>query len=300
MIDAKNISKTFDDFTALDNVSIKVNKGSIYGLLGPNGAGKSTLLKILTGVYKENNGNCLIDNKPVYENIAIKNKIIFLNDELFFFPLSSINSMVDFYSSIYKNFDFNRFSELKKIFKLDVKKRLSTFSKGMQRQAIFMITLCCMPDILILDEPFDGLDPIIRYSIKKIIINDVANRNMTVLISSHNLRELEDLCDHIGILFKGKLVIEQELDNLKSKLHKIQIAFKKESTIKIIENNLTILNKDKHGSINLLIVKGDREEILDILNKYNPILLDILPLTLEEIFIYEMGDLGYDLEKILL
>lgn len=299
MIEAKGIKKSFGDFLALKDVDINVNKGSIYGLLGSNGAGKSTLLKILSGVYESDEGTALIDEAKVYENIDIKNKIIFLNDELFFFSQFSINDMGKFYKSIYSNFDEERFQKLKEVFKLDMNKKISSFSKGMQRQAAFWLALSSKPDYMILDEPFDGLDPIVRYKVKNLIVNDVAEREMTVIISSHNIREIEDLCDHIGIIHEGEIVVEKELDQLKADVHKVQVAFKDNETTSELEKELEFVHKESRGSINLYIVKGEREEVIEKIEKHNPILIDVLPLTLEEIFVYEMGDLGYELEKIL-
>ena len=299
MIEAKNIRKSFGNFTALKDVNINVNRGSIYGLLGSNGAGKSTLLKILSGVYESDKGTALIDEEKVYENIDLKNKIIFLNDDLFFFSQFSINDMGKFYKQVYSNFDEERFKRLKEVFKLDMNKKINSFSKGMQRQAAFWLALSCKPDYMVLDEPFDGLDPIVRYKVKSLIVNDVAEREMTVIISSHNIREIEDLCDHIGIIHEGEIVVEKELDQLKADVHKVQVAFKDNEIVNELEEDLEFVHKESRGSINLSLVKGERENVIEKIEKHNPILIDVLPLTLEEIFVYEMGDLGYELEKIL-
>ena len=256
MIEAKNIRKSFGNFTALKDVNINVNRGSIYGLLGSNGAGKSTLLKILSGVYESDKGTALIDEEKVYENIDLKNKIIFLNDDLFFFSQFSINDMGKFYKQVYSNFDEERFKRLKEVFKLDMNKKINSFSKGMQRQAAFWLALSCKPDYMVLDEPFDGLDPIVRYKVKSLIVNDVAEREMTVIISSHNIREIEDLCDHIGIIHEGEIVVEKELDQLKADVHKVQVAFKDNEIVNELEEDLEFVHKESRGSINLYIVKG--------------------------------------------
>ncbi|MCT4507388.1 MAG: ABC transporter ATP-binding protein [Tepidibacter sp.] len=297
MIEVKSASKSFENLKALDDVSLSVQKGSVYGLVGSNGAGKTTLLKLIAGIYKQDSGDVYIDENEVYENIDIKSDIIFMSDDLYFFFQYTIKEMAKFYKRIYPNWNEERFNNLQKVFNLNIKKRISSLSKGMQRQVAFWLTLSTMPKIMILDEPVDGLDPVMRKKVKNLIIQDVAERDMTVFISSHNLRELEDICDHIGILHKGKMVIQKDLDDLKSNVHKIQVAFDK--IPQDILKDEGILYKEERGSILLLIVKGNKEEIIDKLQKYEPKILDVLPLTLEEIFIYEMGGIGYEIENII-
>ncbi|SHJ42688.1 ABC transporter ATP-binding protein [Tepidibacter formicigenes] len=298
MIEVKNISKSFEDAHALKNVNLTVNKGSIYGLVGSNGAGKTTLLKLLAGLYKQDRGEIFINNEPIFENINIKSEMVFMPDALYFFPQYTIKEMANFYKSIYSNWNSERFEKLKNVFNIDVKKRINSLSKGMQRQVAFWIALSTMPNIMILDEPVDGLDPVMRQKVKNLIIQDVAQREMTVFISSHNLRELEDICDHIGILHKGSIIIQKDLDDLKSDIHKIQVAFKTEIP-KDFLNNLDVLYKEERGSIMLFIVRGNKEEVISKFTKYQPAILDVLPLTLEEIFIYEMGDVGYEIQNII-
>ncbi|MBI6872029.1 ABC transporter ATP-binding protein [Clostridium aciditolerans] len=298
MIEAKNISKHFEDLDALKNVDIHVNKGSIYGLVGSNGAGKTTLIKTLVGVYKQDKGEVFIDGEEVFENTELKSRVIFIPDALYFFSQYSIKNMAKFYKRIYESWNNERYEKLKEAFNIDENKKVHRLSKGMQRQVAFWLALSAMPDVLILDEPLDGLDPVMRQKVKNLIIQDVAEREMTVLISSHNLRELEDLCDHIGILHKGSLILEKELDDLKSDIHKIQVAFKGEISDEILQN-VNVLYEEQRGSIRLIIVRGKKENILNQINKYNPVILDILPLTLEEIFIYEMGDVGYEIKNII-
>ncbi|MCT8977432.1 ABC transporter ATP-binding protein [Clostridium sp. CX1] len=298
MLEVKKVSKTFEDLEALKNVSINVKKGSIYGLVGSNGAGKTTLIKTLVGIYRQDEGEVFIAGEEVFENVDIKSKLVFIPDTLYFFTQYSIKDMARFYKRVYPNFNEERYKKLKEVFNIDENKKLHRLSKGMQRQVAFWLGLSAMPEVLILDEPLDGLDPVMRQKVKNLIVQDVAERQMTVLISSHNLRELEDLCDHIGILHKGSLILEKDLDDLKSDVHKIQVAFKREVTSEILED-CHVLYKEKRGSIMLFIVRGKKEEILKDIMKEEPVILDILPLTLEEIFIYEMGDVGYEIKNII-
>lgn len=299
MIKMRNLSKSYNELDALKDVSINVKKGSIYGLVGSNGAGKTTLLKLLSGIYKQDNGEVTIDNKTIFENTEVKEKIIFVPDIPYFLPQYTIKAMAVYYSRIYASWSFERFDKLKNAFNLDINKRIHQLSKGMQRQVAFWLALSIMPDVMILDEPFDGLDPVMRQKIKNLIIQDVAEREMTVLISSHNLRELEDLCDHIGIIHRGSLLLERELDDLKSDVHKIQAAFNKPLNLTQLKNT-KILFEENRGSIKLFIARGSKNDIIKQLNEFDPLILDILPLTLEEIFIYEMGDVGYEIKNIIL
>ncbi len=297
MIVAENVSKSFEGFEALKNVSLSVEKGSVYGLVGSNGAGKTTLLKLLSGIYKQDSGEVYIDDNEVYENIDIKSDMIFMPDTLYFFSQYTIKEMAKFYKRIYTNWNEDRFKKLEEVFNININKRISSLSKGMQRQVAFWLSLSTMPKVMILDEPVDGLDPVMRKKVKNLIIQDVAEREMTVFISSHNLRELEDICDHIGILHKGNMIIQKDLDDLKSDVHKIQVAF--DEMPKEILDNVDIIYKEERGSIVLLIVRGKKETIISNFRKYEPKILDVLPLTLEEIFIYEMGGIGYEIENII-
>ncbi|KOP82919.1 ABC transporter ATP-binding protein [Cytobacillus solani] len=300
MIKISHIRKSFDGLEAVENVSLTVNRGSIYGLLGSNGAGKTTLLKLLTGLYVPDEGLISIDGQPVYESPEVKEKIFFIQDTPYFLPHYTTKQMAQFYESIYPRWSNERFQELVAIFQVDVHKKIHRFSKGIQRQVAFILALSTLPEVLILDEPLDGLDPVMRKKVKSLMIDDVAEREMTVLISSHNLREVEDLCDFVGIMHKGQMMIEKDLDDLKSDTHKVQIAFKGGAPIPpSILDSVKVLHKEKRGSILLLIVKGKEEEVTESIVKYQPVIFDILPLTLEEIFIYEMGDVGYAVENIL-
>lgn len=298
MISLAEIEKVFDDTVVLKDVCIHIHQGSIYGLLGSNGAGKTTLLKILAGILEQDRGKVLINKSSVFENPSIKEKVVFIPDSLYFFSQYTVAQMAKFYQDLYPSWNQERFIKLEQLFGLDVKKKIHRFSKGMQRQVAFWLALCTMPDVLILDEPFDGLDPVVRNKVKNLIIQDVADREMTVIISSHNLREVEDICDYIGILHRGNLLLEKDLDDLKSDVHKVQIAFKG-GIPEALDNKLDILHKEQRGSVVLCIVKGREQEINKIIHQYHPVVYDVLPLTLEEIFVYEMGGVGYAIENIL-
>lgn len=296
MIEVKDVYKSFSDVNALDGASLKVPRGSVYGLIGPNGAGKTTLLKVLSGVYKRDKGEATILGGDVYENPKVKNDIVFISDDLFFFTTYSILDTAKFYAGIYESFNWTAFEELNDVFKMDLNKKVRKLSKGMQKQVAFWIGLSCCPKVLLLDEPVDGLDPVMRKNVWRIIINAVTKRGMTVLISSHNLRELEDVCDHVGIMYKGKVVLEKSLDDAKSNIHKIQAVFKGDFPKDL---GIEILHKEKFGSVNILIVKGDIDEITKKLSEYDTSVLDVLPLSLEEVFIYELGGMGYEIENII-
>lgn len=289
MIEIERVSKQFSGQKALRDVSLAVHRGSIYGLVGCNGAGKTTLLKILAGVYKPDSGLLLIDSEPIFENKAMKARIVFIPDTLYFFPGYTIQDMADYYISIYPNWNQERYEQLQQVFNIERKRRIKTLSKGMQRQVAFWLALSLVPDVMILDEPLDGLDPVMRQKVKQLIIRDVADRGVTVMISSHNLRELEDICDYIGILHQGEMLIQRDLDDLKADIHKIQIGFSGDVPPTLLEE-AGILHHEQRGSVMILIVQGSRAEAISKMQSYQPAVLDVLPLTLEEIFVYEMGD----------
>lgn len=297
MIKATNLTKKFEDFTALENISCTIGDGCIYGLVGSNGAGKSTLLRIITGVYRQNSGTITIDGEEVWENPAVKKKFAYVPDELYFLPSSTMNRMADLYRSVYKNFDIARFKELTGVFGLNPKKPISTFSKGMKRQAATILALACKPDYIFFDETFDGLDPVMRNYVKSLICEDVIERKASAIITSHSLRELEDTCDQLALLHKGGLVVESDIQNLKTAQFKIQIAFTHpyERTL-FDEAGIEISHFVKHGSVSNMIVRGDREETVAKLTRLEPSVLDVLPLSLEEVFTYEMEALGYSFQ----
>ncbi|MBQ7794668.1 MAG: ABC transporter ATP-binding protein [Clostridia bacterium] len=299
MIKVKNVIKRFGDFTALDGLNINVEKGSVYGLIGPNGAGKTTILKILSGVYRADSGETLIDNKKIYENLAVKENLTFISDDLFFFTTYTIKDTAKYYAGLYKDWSWERFENLKEIFKIDTSRKVRSLSKGMQKQVAFWLSICAQPEIMLLDEPVDGLDPVMRRNVWRLILQDVAERGTTVLVSSHNLRELEDVCDHVGIMHNGKIVLEKALDDMKGATHKLQLAFSDEVPPALLEE-LKPVHRENYGSVSIFIVKGNSEKIVQTAGKYSPLICDILPLTLEEIFIYELGGLGYEFENIIL
>lgn len=298
MIKAHGIVKKFGDFRALDSFDMNVEKGSIYGLVGSNGAGKTTIMNHLTGALFPDSGTVEIDGLPVYENAELKQRVLSIADDWYFYGSYTIKEMAAFYESIYKNFDRERYEKLGKRFAIEENRQIRRLSKGMKKQVAFRLVLSCMPDVLILDEPLDGLDPVMRKQIMNIIINDVAEREMTVLVSSHNLRELEDICDHVGIIHKGKMVIEKPLYDLKGSVHKYQLAFNGEIPSEINEK-LNVLHMSKIGSVYTLIVKGSTAYADEIIKNYSPLVFDKVSLTLEEVFIYELGGLGYDFNNII-
>ena len=296
MIRVTGLQKSFDKFKALDGVEMHVGKGNIYGLVGPNGAGKSTLIRHLMGVYRADAGEILINGELVYENRAVKEKIVCIPDDLFYFLQADTLEMKRFYKGIY--FDEKLFEKLKEYFPtIDVKRSIRRLSKGMQKQVAFWLAICCKPDVLILDEPVDGLDPVMRRQIWSILMAEVAERNMTVLVSSHNLRELEDVCDHVGIMHKGKVMIERSLSDLQGNISKIQVACP--SGVPKLPEQFNVLHMSNTGRVYTLIVKGDPKEAEQYLLQSNPMVVDVLPLTLEEIFIYEMGGVDYEIKDIL-
>ncbi|MDO5389261.1 MAG: ABC transporter ATP-binding protein [Clostridia bacterium] len=299
MISVENLNKSFDKFKAINELSLKVEKGSVYGLIGPNGAGKTTFIKILMGIYRQDSGSVRVNDENVYENSKLKQKIVYISDDLFFFTTYSIIETAKYYADIYENWDWDMFEKLRDIFKIDVKRRCKRLSKGMQKQVAFWLGMCIKPELMVLDEPVDGLDPVMRRNTWAVILQEVAERNMTVLVSSHNLRELEDVCDHVGIMFNGSIVLEKALDDAKGEIHKVQTAFNGCAPKEFL-SELNILHTSKFGSVETYIVKGTAEEIKNKGAKYDPLIFDILPLTLEEIFIYELGGLGYEFENILI
>lgn len=292
MIQVNGLTKKFGDFTALSALDCTIPDGCIYGLVGSNGAGKSTLLRLICGIYKPDRGNVTYDGKNIYENPLLKEKMVFVPDELYFLPQANMNRMAELYASVYRAFDHERFAELTNSFHLDPKANLNTFSKGMRRQAATILALSCRTDYLFLDETFDGLDPIMRNLVKKIIYSDVAERKATAVITSHSLRELEDTCDQLALLHKGGIVFESDVQNLKTTLFKVQIAFDREYDHTLF-SGFDVLNFSKHGSVSNLIVRGDRDHVTHDLRTKSPILMEVLPLSLEEVFLYEMESLGY-------
>lgn len=297
MIEVRNVMKEFDGFRALDDMSMTVPTGAVYGLVGPNGAGKSTIIRHLTGIYRQDAGEITIDGAPVFENPEVKSRIAYIPDDIFYYANASIREMMDFYRSIYPHFDAKRFKKLADVFGLDPKRQMRRLSKGMQKQAAFWIAVSLRPEILILDEPVDGLDPVMRRRIWSIIMADVAENGTTVLVSSHNLRELEDVCDSVGIMNKGKIMIERSLNELQENIVKIQLALPDGESL---PEGLDILHKSNTGRLQSLIMHGTQEELTEKLQSAHPLFIDAVPLTLEEIFIYELGGADYEVKDIVL
>lgn len=299
MIQVKDITKHYEKFKALDNISLHVRKGTIYGLVGANGAGKTTILNHICGVLRGESGEILINGVSVYENENAKKTVLSIADDWYYYPTFTIKKMAGFYKDIYHSFNKERYEKIKEVFKIDEKRQIRKLSKGMKKQVAFWLALSAMPDVLILDEPLDGLDPVMRKQVLGLVIQDVVDREMTVLVSSHNLRELEDVCDWVGIIHQGKMIAEKPLDDLKGTLHKYQLVIDVNAEQKL-EKMENVLNISKTGSILNVIVRGNAEETDEQFSKLSPKLCERISLTLEEVFIYELGGLGYDYKNILI
>ena len=293
MLEMRNVTKTFDGFKALDQLTLTVPKGSVYGLVGPNGAGKSTAIRHLTGVYRPDSGTVTMDGEIIDENPEVKARIGFIPDDIFFFPSANIEEMRRFYRQMYPRFDDALFDRLYEVFPYSPKKPLRRFSKGLQKQAAFHLSLCTRPDVLILDEPVDGLDPVMRRQVWSLILSDVAEHGTTVLISSHNLRELEDICDHVGIMDHGRLLLERSLAEMQGSTLKLQI-------VGDAPEGVEVLHRSSSGRLNTFIIRGNPEQVQQKVSMMNPPYFDILPLSLEEIYIYELGGVDYAVKNIVL
>ncbi|MBE6975540.1 MAG: ABC transporter ATP-binding protein [Ruminococcaceae bacterium] len=293
MLELKHVTKSFDGFKALDDLTLTVPKGAVYGLVGPNGAGKSTAIRILTGVYRPTEGSVTMEGMPIYENPAVKTRIGYIPDDIFYFPSATLEDMRKYYKGMYPDFDDALFQRLYEVFDLPKKTPMRRFSKGMQKQAAFHLAICCRPDVLILDEPVDGLDPVMRRQVWSLILSDVAQHETTVLISSHNLRELEDICDHVGIMDHGKMLLERSLADMQGNIVKLQL-------VGDIPDGLDILHESASGRLQTIIVRGTARQVEEAVTAMNPTYYDILPLSLEEIFIYELGGVNYEVKNIVL
>ena len=298
MIEVRDVIKKFDGFAALDTATLTVPKGSVYGLVGPNGAGKSTLIRHLTDIYRQDAGSLEIDGQSVWENAELKARIAAIPDDWYFFLQATIRDMMRFYKGFYPNFSTERYEKLKEVFAIDEKRQIRRLSKGMQKQVAFWLALSAMPDYLILDEPVDGLDPVMRRQVWSLMMGDVSERGTTVLVSSHNLRELEDVCDHVGIMDHGKVLLERSLVQLQDNMVKLQVVFK--DGMNEVPADLPVLHASKLGRIHTLIMRMNAEEATARVAAYDPMLIDAVPLTLEEIFIYELGGADYAVKDIVL
>lgn len=297
MIEVNQVYKSFDGFYALSNLNMHVPEGSIYGLVGPNGAGKTTIIRHITGVYRQDSGEILVQGEPVYENVPIKRKIGYIPDDAYYFQSASIEDMMRFYRRLYPKYDSDRFEKLKEVFPLDVKQPIRRMSKGMQKQAMFWLSMCIRPEILILDEPVDGLDPVMRRQVWSLMMEDVAEEGTTVLVSSHNLRELEDVCDHVGVMHQGSLLLEHTLSELQENICKVQLVLKDGT---FLPDELDILHQTQTGRVLTLIIRGRQDAIENTLTSLDPLFYDLVPLSLEEIFVYELGGVNYEIKNILL
>ncbi len=293
MLKMQEVTKTFGNFTALSNLSMCVPKGAVYGLVGPNGAGKSTAIRLFTGVYRPDRGEITLEGQKIYENPTAKSRISYIPDEIFYFPSASLEEMRKYYKGFYRDFDDDLFQRLYDVFQLPKKSPIRRFSKGMQKQAAFHLSICTRPDVLILDEPVDGLDPVMRRQVMSLILSDVAQRETTVLISSHNLRELEDVCDHVGIMDKGQMLLEKNLASMQGSTVKLQM-------VGTPPKGLEVLHTSTSGRLYTLVVRGTPEQVQAKVAASDPAYFDILPLSLEEIFIYELGGVNYEVKNILL
>ena len=297
MIEVRQLRKSFDGFEALRGLDIRVPRGAVYGLVGPNGAGKSTVIRHIAGVYRQDEGEVLVGGEPVYENPAVKAKIACIPDDVFYFNSATIRDMKNFYRSMIPTFSDERWDKLREAFPLEEKQTVRRLSRGMQKQAAFWIALSCCPELLLLDEPVDGLDPVMRRQVWSLLLQDVAERGTTVLVSSHNLRELEDVCDHVGIMDRGKMLLERPLSEMQENTVKIQLALPDGAAL---PEGLDILHETKTGRLRQLILRGRAEDVSAKLAACNPFFLDVLPLSLEEIFIYELGGEDHEIKNILL
>lgn len=298
MIQAEQLSKRFGEIQAVHEVNLTIRNGEIFGLIGSNGAGKSTFLRMLSGIYRPDSGKLTIDEETVFENVAVKKRCFYISDDQYFFNNTTAEELKNYYRMFYENFDEKRFSELMKGFDLDPKRKIRTFSKGMKKQVSVICGICSHVDYLFCDETFDGLDPVARQAVKALIAEDVADRGLTPVIASHNLRELEDICDHVGLLHKGGILLSQDLEELRIGIHKIQCVFpeaKNEQDFQCLD----VLNMNQRGSLYTIVARGTEQAILDCVNAMNPVFCEILPLTLEEIFINETEVVGYDIKKLI-
>lgn len=297
MIQVKNLSKKYDEDNVLDKLNCTIKDNCIYGLVGANGAGKSTLLRLINGVYIADQGSIMIDNEEVFDNEKLKQRLVFVPDDLFFYSNYTFLDHAKIYQSLYKKFDMAYFEYLANLFKLNIKSKINTFSKGMKRQCALICALATNADYMFFDETFDGLDPVVRNTMKKVIAKQMEEKKTTIVMTSHNLRELEDICDNLGLLYKGGIIFESEIDNLKTHMFKVQISFKEDFSKENFKN-FDILSFKKSGSVATMIIRDEEFKVKKQLEKMKPLILDYLPLTLEEIFIYEMEAFGYAFNEI--
>lgn len=300
MIEIQNVSKSFGEIKAIDGVSASIGEGHVFGLVGTNGAGKSTLMRLLGGVLKPDQGIVLVDGEPVYDNPAAKSKLFYLSDDQFFFRNGTPKDMLRLYSAYYPGFDGERWKEMMEKFGLDTRRKINTFSKGMKKQLSVICGICAGTKYLLCDETFDGLDPVMRQAVKTVFVRDMEERGLTPVIASHNLRELEDICEYVGLLHKGGILFEKDIDEMKLNIHKLQCVLSGEEQLGRIRESLNVLTMENRGSLYTLTVRGIREDIAGCVEEINPIFYEMLPLSLEEIFISETEVKGYDIKTLIL
>ena len=298
MIKVKDVVKTFDGFRALDGATITVPDGGVYGLVGPNGAGKSTIIRHITGIYRADSGEVLVDGESIYENPGKKALVAAIPDDWYYFPSATVRDMMQFYRGFYPNFDMERYEKLKRVFRIDEKSAIRRLSKGMQKQVAFWLTMCCRAKYLVLDEPVDGLDPVMRRQVWSIMMSDVTEYGTTVLVSSHNLRELEDVCDHVGIMNRGNVLLERSLSDLQENIVKLQVVWSGDAPVMPAE--LQVLHTSNVGRVYTYIIRGNARTVTERVGMWQPLMMEALPLSLEEIFIYELGGEQYAVQDIIL
>ena len=299
MIEARNVSKSFGDILAVDNVSVTIREGSVFGMIGTNGAGKSTFLRMAAGVFRPDNGTITLDDMPVYENPAAKQEFFYISDEQYFFANTTPKELMRYYSVVYPKFDKARMKKMLSQFNLEEKRKVATFSKGMKKQLSVICGICANTKYLFCDETFDGLDPVMRQAVKSIFAQEIEERGLTPVIASHNLRELEDICDHVGLLHRGGVLLSRELEDMKVNIHKVQCAFKPESNIEEVLQHVDVVKKEIRGSLYTSTARGSAEDIRSQIQTADPIFMELLPLSLEEIFISETEVAGYDIKKLI-
>ncbi len=300
MIEVTSLSKRFDTVQAVDNISARIEDGHVFGLIGTNGAGKSTFMRMLTGVLKPDEGSILVDGEPVFDNPKVKEKIFYISDDQYFFSSGTPMDMLKLYQTYYPQFQTEKFYELMEKFGLETKRRINTFSKGMKKQLSVICGICANTKYLLCDETFDGLDPVMRQAIKSLMVKQIEERGLTPIIASHNLRELEDICEYVGLLHRGGILLAKDLDDMKLNIHKIQCVVKAERMLEELKKQLEIVTMDNRGALYTITVRGVREEVVNIMEGINPIFYELLPLSLEEIFISETEVKGYDIKALIL
>lgn len=299
MIEVKNLSKSFEAVRAIDDISAHIEEGHVFGLIGTNGAGKSTFMRMLTGVLKPDNGEILIDGEPVWDNPAVKEKIFYISDDQYFFRSGTPKDMVKLYSTYYPSFDEEKWKDLMGKFGLEINRKVNTFSKGMKKQLSVICGICANTKYLLCDETFDGLDPVMRQAVKSLFVREIAERGLTPIIASHNLRELEDICEYVGLLHRGGILLEKDMEDMKLNIHKLQCVIKDEEMLQKLRRSLDVVTCDSRGSLYTVTVRGSKEKVLEFMELLNPVFYELLPLSLEEIFISETEVKGYDVKALL-